>query len=94
MVDKGFIIENMLSDVGATLIIPPFKRATWLTWKDTKRTQAIAYLRLLAERTIRRVKKYHIWDTIILITLAGCVNQLWRNCCLNSELTGPSDSKG
>ena len=31
MADKGFVIDKMLSEVGATLIMPPFKRGARLT---------------------------------------------------------------
>ncbi|KAL0993707.1 hypothetical protein UPYG_G00112140 [Umbra pygmaea] len=41
MADKGFVIDNMLSEVGATLIIPPFKRGTRFS-RRTPKTQSIA----------------------------------------------------
>ncbi|KAJ3608822.1 hypothetical protein NHX12_023353 [Muraenolepis orangiensis] len=55
----------MPSEVGATLVIPPFKRDTRFSREDTEKTQNIARLRILVERAIRRVKEYHIWDTTI-----------------------------
>ncbi|KAG1937635.1 hypothetical protein F2P79_018094 [Pimephales promelas] len=94
MADKGFVIDQMLSDVGATLIIPPFKRGTRFSKQDTEKTQNIARLRILVERAIRRVKEYHIWDTTIPLTLSGSVNQLWATCCLMSNYQGPLDVKG
>ncbi|XP_039518191.1 uncharacterized protein LOC120472185 [Pimephales promelas] len=94
MADKGFVIDQMLSDVGATLIIPPFKRGTRFSKEDTEKTQNIARLRILVERAIRRVKEYHIWDTTIPLTLSGSVNQLWATCCLMSNYQGPLDVKG
>lgn len=93
MADKGFIMRRMLSDVWAMLLIPPFKSTTPLTQRTSSKRKPLN-IRVLVERAIRRVKECHIWDMIIPLTLAGSVNQLWRNCCLNSELTGPSDSKG
>ena len=94
MADKGFVIDKMLSEVGATLIMPPFKRGARFTREDTEKTQNIARLRILVERAIRRVKEYHIWDTTIPLTLSGSVNQLWVNCCLMSNYQGPLDVKG
>ncbi|XDV26073.1 hypothetical protein PO909_029871 [Leuciscus waleckii] len=94
MADKGFVIDQMLSDVGATLIIPPFKRGTRFSKEDTEKTQNIARLRILVERAIRRVKEYHIWDTTVPLTLSGSVNQLWATCCLMSNYQGPLDVKG
>ena len=94
MADKGFVIDKILSEVGATLIMPPFKRGARFTREDTEKTQNIARLRILVERAIRRVKEYHIWDTTIPLTLSGSVNQLWVNCCLMSNYQGPLDVKG
>ncbi|RXN07815.1 zinc finger protein 502-like isoform X2 [Labeo rohita] len=94
MADKGFQIEKMLSQVGATLIIPPLKTSNQLSTEDTHKTQAIARLRILVERAIRRVKEYHIWDGLVPLSMAGSVNQLWAICCLLSNYQGPLDIKG
>lgn len=94
MADKGFLVERMLSEVGAKLIIPPLKRSTQLSNEDTQKTQAIARLRILVERAIRRVKEYHIWDGLVLLSMVGSVNQLWAICCLMSNYQGPLDIKG
>ena len=56
MVDKGFTIDDFLSSVGASLVIPPFKRGAQLSKSDCDKTQAIARLRILVERVIRQVK--------------------------------------
>lgn len=64
MADKGFLIERMLSEVGVKLIIPPLKKSTRLSKEDTQKTQAIARLRILVERAIRRVKEHHICSTL------------------------------
>ncbi|KAI2650564.1 DNA transposase THAP9 [Labeo rohita] len=94
MADKGFQIEKMLSQVGATLIIPPLKTSNQLSTEDTQKTQAIARLRILVERVIRRVKEYHIWDGLVPLSMAGSVNQLWAICCVLSNYQGPLDIKG
>ncbi|KAJ8012522.1 hypothetical protein DPEC_G00043700 [Dallia pectoralis] len=94
MADKGFTIEKMLADHGAKLIIPPFKTTAQFSREDAEKTQAIARLRILVERAIRRVKEYHIWDNTIPITLSGTINQLWTNCCLMTNFQGPLDLKG
>lgn len=60
MADKGFLIGKLLEDVRAKLIIPPFKHSEQLSREETERTQAIARLRILIERVIRRGKEYHI----------------------------------
>ncbi|XP_062399775.1 uncharacterized protein LOC134089350 [Sardina pilchardus] len=77
MADKGFTIEKLLADRGATLIMPPFKMTAQFTKEDALKTQAIARLRILVERAIRRVKEYRIWEHTLPLTLSGTVNQLW-----------------
>lgn len=69
MVYKAFLIEKMLSEVGVKLIIPPSKKSTQLSKEDTQKTLAIACLRILAERAIRRVKEYHIWDGLVPLSI-------------------------
>ncbi len=94
MADKGFTIKSMLAERGAKLIMPPFKTAAQFSKEDAERTQAIARLRILVERAIRRVKEFHIWDTTVPLTMSGTVNQLWTNCCLRSNFQWPLDVKG
>ncbi|XP_076853828.1 uncharacterized protein LOC143509219 [Brachyhypopomus gauderio] len=91
MADKGFLIENLLSVAGAKLIIPPFKHKAQFTKEETEQTQAIARLRILVERVIRRVKEFHIFDSVIPLTLAGSINQIWVNCCLLVIYQGPME---
>ncbi|XP_035282639.1 uncharacterized protein LOC118232112 [Anguilla anguilla] len=94
MADKGFFIEKSLQEVGAKLIIPPFRHKSQFSREETERTQAIARLRILVERAIRKVKEYHIWDSPIPLTLAGTVNQIWSNCCVMVNYQGPLDLDG
>ncbi|XP_056311183.1 uncharacterized protein LOC130222679 [Danio aesculapii] len=49
MSDKGFTID-MITNVGATLIIPPFKCDRQFSKTDCQKTQTIAWLRILVER--------------------------------------------
>lgn len=89
MADKGFIIEDLLSGVGAKLIIPPFKHSAQFTREDTEKTQAIARLRIVVERVIGRIKSNHIWDSPVPLTLMGPVSQIWHNCCVMVNFRGP-----
>jgi len=91
MADKGFTIEPLLENVGARLVIPPFKRAAQFTKEETKRTQSIARLRIAVERVIRRIKENHIWYSTIPLILTGTVNQMWANCCVMANFQGPLD---
>ncbi|KAJ8364592.1 hypothetical protein SKAU_G00134230 [Synaphobranchus kaupii] len=91
MADKGFLIEPLLETVGASLIIPPFKHRAQFSREETERTQAIARLRILVERVIRRIKEYHIFDSTLPLTLSGSINQIWTNCCVLVNFQGPME---
>ncbi|XP_062598414.1 uncharacterized protein LOC134259831 [Saccostrea cucullata] len=83
MVDKGFLIQDLLDSVGAHLIIPPFLGSKVKFSKDeVSKTQQIARLRIHVERAIRRCKEYHIFDNVLPLSVAGTVNQIWSVCCL------------
>ena len=91
MVDKGFTIEDLLTPLGCSLVIPPFLTAhrNQFSKEETEQTQTIARLRVHVERAIRRVKEYHLFDGTLPISLAGSVNQLWTVCCILTNFQGP-----
>ncbi|XP_046551334.1 uncharacterized protein LOC124261058 [Haliotis rubra] len=89
MADKGFVIQDLLTPKGAKLIIPPFLREKGqFSRREVKETQEIARLRIHIERAIRRCKEYHIFDSVIPLTLAGSINQVWTVCCLLTNFYG------
>lgn len=89
MADKGFLIEDLLGEIGAKLTIPPFRHPGQFSKEETEETQAIAHLRIIVERVIARVKSFHIWDSPVPLTLIGTVNQIWHNCCVLVNYQGP-----
>ncbi|XP_078137150.1 uncharacterized protein LOC144537352 [Sander vitreus] len=89
MADEGFIIEELLSGVGAKLVTPQFERSGQFTREDTEKTQAIARLRTVVERVIGRIKSNHIWDSPVPLTLMCTVSQIWHNCCVMVNFQGP-----
>ena len=91
MVDKGFVIEDLLCPIGCSLVIPPFLTAQRgkFSKEETEQTQTIARLRVHVERAIRRVKIFHLFDGLIPISLAGTVNQMWTVCCILTNFQGP-----
>lgn len=93
MVDKGFTIGKMLEEVGASLVIPPFKFHDQFTEEEVFATQEIGQLRTRVENVIRRVKQNHIWDSVVPLTLTGTVNQIWANCCVLANYQGPLSLK-
>ncbi len=49
---------------------------------EVKETQSIARLRVHVERLIRRVKQHKQFDTVILLSITGSINQLYTVACL------------
>ena len=45
--------------------------------KDVWKTQEIASLRIHVERTINKIKNFHIWDHVIPMHHFGVINQMW-----------------
>ncbi|KAI3368219.1 hypothetical protein L3Q82_007946 [Scortum barcoo] len=94
MASRSFLIKKMLSEVGATLITPSLKKSTEVSVEDAQKTEAIARLRVLAERAVRRVKEYCILDGPVPLSMAGSVNELWLICCVMSNYQEPLIIKG
>lgn len=90
MADKGFLIEQMLAERQARLNIPPFlTKRDQFTKEEVEETQEIARLRIHVERAIRRIKEYHIFDSVLPVAIAGSALQLWTVCCLLTLFKGP-----
>ena len=89
MADKGFTINDLLVQRKATLVIPPFLGLKGkFSKQEVSDTHQIARLRIHVERAIRRVKEYHIFDSVIPLSLAGSVNQLWTICAILTNFKG------
>lgn len=77
MADKGFTIRDLLRDKGCTLNIPPFNTKGQFSLQEILYTQCIAKVRIHVERSIGRVKCFHIFDgvisTFIKSNISGCL---------------------
>ena len=83
MVDKGFTIDDL---VPGKVHRPPFLgKNSQLFREDVLATQEIARLRIHVERVIRRIKQNKLFDSIIPLTIAGSINQLFAVACLLSN---------
>ncbi len=90
MADKGFDIQDILDNYGLKLDIPPFlHKQEQMSAVDVATTQQIANKRIHVERAISKIKKFHIFDSPIPLTLAGTVNQLWTVCALLTLFQNP-----
>ena len=90
MADKGFDMQDLLDPIGVTLNIPPFlQMQDQMPANDVLQTQQIAAERIHVERTINKIKNFHIFDQIIPISLAGSINQIWTVCGLLTLFQNP-----
>ena len=90
MADRGFEIQDLLVPSGTLLNIPPFKGQKSLAAADVLKTQKIARVRIHVERAIGQVKgRFHIFDSVIPLSLAGSANQMWTVCCILTNFLGP-----
>ncbi|KAK0134187.1 hypothetical protein N1851_030250 [Merluccius polli] len=78
MVDKGFLIEKEVEEIGLRLNIPPFARANrQMPHADVDMTKKIAKHRFHVERAIAKIKKFKIVSGRIPITRLSNINQIW-----------------
>uniref|UniRef100_A0AAV2M1U2 Transposase n=1 Tax=Knipowitschia caucasica TaxID=637954 RepID=A0AAV2M1U2_KNICA len=89
---EGFVAEEELAQTGAHLILPPLKSTSRLSAAEAHKTRAMAGLRAQVQRALRRVKQYHIWDSVVPLSLSGTINQLWAVCCLLTHYQGPAET--
>ena len=71
MADKGFLIQDELVSVGATLVMLKFlKNRKQFTKEEAEHNKKVACLRVHVERCMKRIKNWHILDRKIPISLA------------------------
>ena len=64
MADRGFNIADLLAARGVDLNIPPMKLQPQLTEEELVETRRIASVRIHVERSIGRLKRFHILTNI------------------------------
>ena len=90
MADKGFIIQDLLTPRGCTLVTPNFlAKKGQFSKEEAEQNKALSILRVHVERANRRFKEFHFFDSPVALTLAGSVNQLWCVACLLTNFQGP-----
>ena len=77
MADKGFLIQDELAPVGATLIIPAFLKGKQQFSKEGERNKKVASLRVYIERCMERVKNWHILDKPIPVSFAAVASDIF-----------------
>ena len=90
MADKGFPISDLLAERGCSLNIPPFRGSgDQFTTEEVLKTQQIAEVRIHVERCIGRVKKFHIFDGVVPLSLAAVASHMFQVCCYLANLDVP-----
>lgn len=90
MADKGFVIQDLLTPLGCSVVMPSFLSSKQQFSKgELQDSKKIHNLRVHVERAIRRVKEFHFFDKVIPLTMAGSINQIWTVACLITNFQGP-----
>lgn len=90
MADKGFIIQDLLTPLGCSLVTPHFlAKKGQFTKQEAEQNKALSNLRVHVERANRRFKEFHFFDSPVALSLSGSVNQLWCVACLLTNFQGP-----
>ena len=79
MADKGFLIQDDLAHVGASLVMPNFLKGKINSQKreESKNNKKIASLRIHVERCMEHLKNWHIFDRSMPISLADTASEMW-----------------
>ena len=88
MVDKGFLIADLLEPLGVILNIPPLKRTDQFYEQQMVETRRIASLRIHVERAIGRIKSFRILSDLPN-SMAGLTDQIFYVCCMLSNFRKP-----
>ena len=89
MADRGFEIQDMLAVKQAQLFIPPKRQSVEQQFSKDEcfETMRIANLRIHVERAIKRVKRWHIFDQVLPLSMAGVVNRVMDSLLFVDKLT-------
>uniref|UniRef100_A0A672M5F3 THAP-type domain-containing protein n=1 Tax=Sinocyclocheilus grahami TaxID=75366 RepID=A0A672M5F3_SINGR len=88
MVDRGFLIRDLLFERQVNMIIPHFANKTQLTEEKVTCSRRIANVRIHVERAIRRLKVYKVLSQTLPITLMAKIDQILHICAALVNLRG------
>ncbi|XP_061178177.1 uncharacterized protein LOC133186841 [Saccostrea echinata] len=90
MADKGFTIADLLEKRQCSLNIPPFRgTSNQFSTDEVFKTQEIAQLRIHVERSIGRVKNFHVLEGVIPLTMVHFITKIFQVCCWLTNLDYP-----
>lgn len=83
MADRGFDIQDDLTLINVKLNIPPFlKDKDQFTEVEMVQTWRIASLRIHVERTMERLKNFHIFDYVLPPSFVDVAEQMVFVCAV------------
>ena len=92
LVDKGFVIQDILTPIGCEVAMPAFLSSIG---QELMKSKHIHNLRVHVERAIRRVKEFHYFDRVLPLNAAGSitdelsVHSFYQPiCCYNVAVFG------
>jgi hypothetical protein len=90
MVDKGYLILDVLQGSGVQLIRPPFLKArSQFSQAERDESRQISRYRILIENVNARVKQYRILSNRLNSSFLPIVNEIVYICCCLSNLDKP-----
>ena len=90
MADKGFVIADILMNVEASLVLPPFLKGGGQFAKEhVIKFRQVASLRIDVERVIRRIKNYRILQGTTLSSSMDLLGQVFTICSYLTNLHPP-----
>ena len=90
MADKGFLISDLCTPRGVSLIIPPFnKQKKRFLPHEVEATKTIANLSIHAEREIERIKNFRVLTGVVPISIASQASKIWKICVRLTNLSAP-----
>lgn len=90
MADKGFLISDLTTPKGVSLIMPPFKKnKKQFLPLEVEATKNIASLRIHVEREMERIKNFRILQGNMPITMSSQASKIWKLCTRLTNLQPP-----
>ena len=79
LADKGFEIHDLIALRRGSLYIPPkrISASDQFTENQCFETKSTANVRIHVQRAIKRIKTWHIFNQVLLLSTYGSINQIW-----------------
>lgn len=90
MVDRGFVVQDLLLSKQVKVYMPPFtKGQPQFTKNKVRQGQQIARARIHVERAIERVKRFKIFKSVVPLTMVDILDDMVIVCAALTNLMPP-----